>query len=427
MASQQARQFLDRMHEIVWQDMGLTPTPRSAEDGAEAATLINDLVDMRTGLVGPEALDALRAKLFRNEELLADMTVSKYENARTNQSLHKLADSVERAGRALGFPMPERPLLGTLPTGRVNVMTLLVPATREHLVLFESEFLGFAYLSAKAVAEVLPYRRSPEGGAAFSLEPGKVRERLEKHPQSAHRFGQLARAYLETGVPYNAHQYTQDPVRNTWAAMLCESVELFALGHEYGHILKGHLGQQRPAARLGGPNLDEPEELAWSRQEEFQADAQGLSLSVAAMRSRGFDLPIGFLGADFYFTMMHVMERAISVLRHGHENGPDGDDAQRPSLLRRMVGRQSQNKPQGHTKSRAGDGTGDGAVTHPPSVLRRLMLRAVLARDNTPQIAAAIELGQNMEQVMEMLWLDLRPRLLDAHRAGVRPLERWQD
>jgi hypothetical protein len=51
----------------------------------------------------------------------------------------------------------------------------------------------------------------------------------------------------------------------------------------------------------------------------------------------------------------------------------------------------------------------------------------VLARDNTPQIAAAIELGQNMEQVMEMLWLDLRNRLLDAHRAGVRPLERWQD
>jgi hypothetical protein len=66
MASQQARRFLDRMHEIVWQDMGLTPRPRSAED-------------------------------------------------------------VEMAGRDLGFTMPERPLLGTLPTGRVNVMTLLVP------------------------------------------------------------------------------------------------------------------------------------------------------------------------------------------------------------------------------------------------------------------------------------------------------------
>jgi hypothetical protein len=27
---------------------------------------------------------------------------------------------------------------------------------------------------------------------------------------------------------------------------------------------------------------------------------------------------------------------------------------------------------------------------------------------------------------VEMLWHDLRPRLLDAHRAGVRPMRRWQ-
>lgn len=422
MASQQARRFLDRMHENVWESVGLTPEPRSAAgESADAASLISELMDTRTGLVGREQLEALRAGLLRNEELLAGTTVSQYENARTIQSLHKLADRVERSGRALGFPMPERPLLGTLPTGRVNVMTLLVPATREHLVLFESEFLGFAHLSAKAVAEVLPYRLSPEGGAAFSLEPARVRERLDQHPESAHRFGRLARAYLETGVPYNAPRYTQDPVRNTWAMMLCESVELFALGHEYGHILEGHLGQQRPAARLGGPDMDAPEELAWTRQEEFQADAKGLSLSVAAMRSRGYDLPIAFLGADFYFTMTHVMERAISVLRHGHENGPDGDDVQRPSLLRRMIGRQGLKKPRGDKQPST------GAVTHPPSVLRRLMLRAVLARENTPRIGAAIELGQNMERVMDMLWSDLRPRLLDAHRAGVRPLRRWQD
>jgi hypothetical protein len=199
------------------------------------------------------------------------------------------------------------------------------------------------------------------------------------------------RADLETVVPYNGHPDVQDPVRNTWAQMLRDSVQLFALGHEYGHILKGHLGQQRPAAGLGGPREADPEELAWSNQEEVEADAQGLSLSVAAGQSRGHDLPIGFLGADFYFTMTHVLERAISVLRHGHEN------------------------------------VSADATTHPPPVLRRMILRHVLSRHRTPQVDAAIGLGENMEQVVEMLWQDLRPRLVDAYRAGVRPLQRWQD
>lgn len=413
-ASQQARRFLDGLHENVWRGMGLTPRPRSAEDGTEALTLISDLLSRREGLISAEDLAEMRAGLLRNEELLLDQTVSKYENARTLQLLHKLADDIDRVGRVLGFPMPRRPLLGTLPTGRVNVMTMLVPGTREHLLLFESEFTGFAHLAAKAVADVLPYRRSPDGGASFDLEPGRVRERLEQQPQSARRFGELVRAYLETGMPYKAPQYTQEPVRNTWAMMLCDSVELFALGHEYGHILKNHLGQQRPAAWLGGPDLAEPEELAWSRQQEFEADAQGLSLSMAAMQSRGYDLPIGFLGADFYFTMTHVMERAISMLRHGHDNVPADEVPSRPSLLKRVIRRDGHKKP-----------PADGG-THPSSVLRRLALRYLMTRHNTPQVETAIGLGMNMEQVVEMLWRDLRPRLLEAHRAGVRPLQRWQ-
>ncbi|MFD5270376.1 hypothetical protein [Streptomyces sp. NPDC058335] len=391
MASQQARQFLDRMHENVWEGMDLTPRPPSAADDAEAERIIEDLLRRQAALVSSEELERLREGLYENEQRLRGMTVSKYENARTMQSLHKLADSLERAGRIAGWRVPERPLLGTLPTGRVNVITLLVPGTGEHLVLFESEFSGFTYLAAKAVAEVLPFRRTPDGGAAFELEPAKVRERLERHPESARRFGELVAAYLETGVPYNAPQYMQDRVRNTWAQMLCDSVQLFALGHEYGHILKGHLGRRRPAVWLGGPDLADPEELAWNNQEEIEADAQGLTLSIAAGQSRGHDVPIGFLGADFYFTMTHVIERAINVLRHGHEN----------------------------TSAEAG--------THPPSVLRRMILRHVLSRHSTPQIEAAIGLGENMEQAVEMLWHDLRPRLLAAHRAGLRPLGQWQD
>ncbi|WP_436982890.1 hypothetical protein [Streptomyces sp. enrichment culture] len=392
MASRQAQQFLDRLHENVWQGMNRTPRPRSAADDTEVQSMIDQLLSLRSGLIGRKKTEELRAGLQRNERLLRATTVSKYEDARTIQGLHRLADTMERAARIAGFPVPERPLLGTLPTGRVNVVTLVVPGTGEHLVLFESEFSGFAYLASKAVAELLPYRRTPDGGAAIELEPAKVRERLVRHPESARRFGELVTAYLETGVPYNAPQYLQEPVRNTWAGVLCEAVQLFALGHEYGHILRGHLGQQRPAAWLGGPELAEPEEVAWSNQEEVEADGEGLSLSIAAMQSMGYDLPVGFLGADFFFTMTHVLERAINVLRHGRENVSTGANA-----------------------------------THPPSVLRRMVLRHVLSRHNTPEVESAIMLAGNLENAVELLWRDLRPHLLEAHRAGMRPLRQWRD
>jgi hypothetical protein len=380
------------------------PRVRAPEDeDALLAELADELLRRHLTLLPADEAGDFTRGVFDEVARMRAGSVSKYEDSFTLNLLSGLADQLERAGREhLGWHMPERPLLGTLPTGRVNALTLLVPGTGEHLVLFESEFTSFAHLAAKAVADVLPVRRTADGGAAISLDLDEVAHGIAQQPEKARRFGELIRAYLETGLPTMAPHSFLDPVQAFWAAMLCHSVELFALGHEYGHILRRHLGERRPAAWLGGPSLSDPEELAYSNQEEVEADASGISLSIAAVQISeegkiNNPVGLGFLGADFYFTMTYVLERAIYVLRHGRE--------------RRMI------------KLASGERMPEDA---PLCWVRRLILRHLLERNDTAAARDALQVAENVRKVVELLWAGLRPRLLEAHHEGVRPLTRWQ-
>jgi hypothetical protein len=405
MASEEAQRFLDRVHENVWHEMGLSPRKRGPEDDMQVARLADELLRRHLTLLTADEAEGFKKRFFDEVVRMRAGGASKYDDSFTINFLAGLADELERAGReSLGRQMPRRPLLGTLPTGRVNALTLLVPGTGEHVVLFESQFSTFAHLAATALADVLPVRRTADGGATFSVDREEVAHGIARRPESTRRFGELVRAYLETGIPAMAPYSLSDPVRTMWAAMLCHSVELFALGHEYGHILRGHLGERRPAAWLGGPSLSDPEEVAYSNQEEVEADAEGISLAIAAVqisegRVRKINDPVGlgFLGADFYFTMTYLIERAIHVLRHGHED--------RTITLP----------------------NGDRTPENPPLCwVRRLILRHLLERDAPDETRGARRTADSVQNIVELLWTDLRPQLVAAHQAGVRPLTRWQ-
>jgi hypothetical protein len=402
MVSAEARRFLERMHENVWHGMGLSP---SAEDDALHSELADEFLRRHLTLLPADEAEHFRRDFSEYVARMRSGDVSKYEDSFGVNLLSETADELERAGREhLGLQMPARPLLGTLPTGRVNALTILVPDTGEHIVLFESQFGLFAHLAAKAIADVLPVKRTADGGATISFDREEVARRIAQQPEKARRFGELVRAYLETGMPGMAPQSFLDPLRTVWAGMMSSSVELFALGHEYGHIMRGHLGESRPAAWLGGPSLSDPEELAYSNQEEIEADAQGVSLAIAAVqmsesRVRKISDPVGlgFLGADFYFTMTYVIDRAIHLLRHGHE--------------RRVVTLAN----------------GDRMPEDPPLCwVRQLILRHLVERSNPASGRDVIQMAENVRNVVELLWTGLRPRLLEAHRDGARPLMRWQ-
>ncbi|MGH3900100.1 MAG: hypothetical protein ACRDTA_18035 [Pseudonocardiaceae bacterium] len=390
MASEQARQYLDRLHENVFDAYSLTPRTPSKEDEEAYARHIEEVLRARTAGLPADKAEALRIGMSAYVADWKSETISRYESPWDIRGLSMAASELEEAARRRGADLPERPLLGTLPTGRINARTLLVDGTDEHLVLFESQFTTFAYMVAQAIADVLPYTEHEDGGVSFTIEVEEVAARIERRPATTRRFGEMILAYLKTGQPGLAPHRIQERIPNVYAGILSDSIVKFALGHEYGHILYGHVGPRRPVSQLGGTDSDDPEEIQYSQVQEVEADTAGTQYMLLAQRPL-YGLPFSYCGADVYFTMMDVFDRAISLLRHGEE---------------------------GRTLY----------TTHPAPGRRRATLRDVQKLlEPGDQGKLALDTAKGMQAIVEMLWNRLRGGLLDAHRAGVRPLDIWKD
>jgi Zn-dependent protease with chaperone function len=73
-------------------------------------------------------------------------------------------------------------------------------------------------------------------------------------------------------------------------------MEYFILGHEYGHLISGHLKEADGAEALPGVQADA---LVYSRKQELEADVFGVIVGTACMRHlRKVDIAMSFWGAD---------------------------------------------------------------------------------------------------------------------------------
>ena len=83
---------------------------------------------------------------------------TRFEDPRRYGILRGLAEEVEEFAKANSFTTPSNCILGTLPTGRLNAMTIPVPSSEEYLIVFESEMFDFAArLSQQVFAGVTPF------------------------------------------------------------------------------------------------------------------------------------------------------------------------------------------------------------------------------------------------------------------------------
>jgi Zn-dependent protease with chaperone function len=98
-------------------------------------------------------------------------------------------------------------------------------------------------------------------------------------------------------------------------ALLVRAVNLFVVGHEYGHLIRGDL-DHGAAARHVLPGAIVAEEISHSWRAEFAADEIGLRLSAIALNQ----LEVVLAGATVFLSGVGVMDRAVSLLRTGDEN-----------------------------------------------------------------------------------------------------------
>lgn len=209
---------------------------------------------------------------------------------------------VEGAVRGLGLDLPGPVHLGEWPHQSLNAQarrmrngTLLLVNVGLRLLLTE---VALALSTRIVVVDT-------KGG---SFRP---RERTEGHVRRAERADEnLANslaAYLRYTDPrLGGRQQLDGGSRGALAMMAADAAEMFAVAHEYGHFLAGHLDQPRPAGS---------EWLRKSHEQEYEADEIGMLLALEAQKSDeriaglSFRKHIAVLGAFLFFAVDHLLTR----------------------------------------------------------------------------------------------------------------------
>jgi hypothetical protein len=313
---------------------------------------------------------------------------TRYEDPRVYLLLTSLQKSLEGAIEEHGASVPQV-FIGSLATGRINAITLAVPGTETYVVAFERELFHFALLMSKAVAQAFPMTVGPDDVIGFETNLASIRKNLLAKPEVASRFAEAVLAYAVYGRPALAQPYLlTDRNTLTMSNALRNAMLLFALGHEYGHSLAGHL---RTASRRVHPAAEAvAEEVLFRWTQEYEADEIGMRLSIPALRRHAAaDHAIAFAGGVLYFAAMEVMARAVTLLRCGDDK-------------------------QGHSGS------------HPPPRARRAALGTALEFTiGEDQAAGAVALGDQVGTVVEELWAEAREVIRRARRKGLRPVHLW--
>lgn len=378
--------FLERLQAASHRTLGI-PMPDRTRDGAIYEQVASRVLATQLGRPPSreEVLDLV------NTLIVPGGLPTRFEEPGGFRLISSLIDGIEDVLTKNSVELPARPRFGTLATGRVNAMTVAVPGGG-YLVLLERELIHFANLVSKALALAFPTSGTDEAGrVGFSTHPDQVAEHLDADPSAVDRFTETVLAYVLTGAPGAAEPYILDTTHyQSLTGLFRDSMEFFVVGHEYGHLLAGHLASaHRQAAALAADGI-EAEEVEFAWRQEFEADVIGAQLGAAAMMAKnGQDLSFGFCGFEVFFGSLEVMDRAVSLMQFGDESA-------------RVLG------------------------THPPNADRRRLLREfvkeVLGEEES---VGPLGLGQMIESAFDTLWQRASGRLLKLHRAGYRPAPMW--
>ncbi|MCA9828630.1 MAG: hypothetical protein KC444_09655, partial [Nitrosopumilus sp.] len=271
------------------------------------------------------------------EEFRKMWTPTKYENPIMYRQFLDIFTDLERtAYNSLHksnpiFPQlimyPHNVVFGTLPTTNIDAATLLVPESRQYLLIFERDLINYCYLISKIIAMMLPSTISSkmnqqheefDESSFFLLKSNNfISSRLITNPIILTQFKVLLEAILVANSAAKVPGYFLQAPHAFTGNLLATFMEYFLMGHEYSHIMLNHLGT--PQNKIKSPNFENVEELEYSKEAEIEADLKGLELTINSMSEKGYDISKSFIGCDLYFSFYDLLMRGRSILEHGDE------------------------------------------------------------------------------------------------------------
>ena len=298
---------------------------------------------------------------------------------------HATNEIESSAERIFGWKYNVKPTMGSLPLGRVNASAIRIPFTEQYIIVFQENLFTFVSLCAKVVAAAIPSDGSVEP-ATFSYALHEIDERISSNQMISTRFTELLTSYLLEGRPHASGQYALVEPNRTYSEILIQATELFALGHEHAHAIKGHLTQTMREASSESAVVDE---IPFSWEQEFEADQVGVMLGIASMKHMGYDTAFGYSGADFFCSAMDIVEQAAGIFR--------------PNTLCPFRN-----------------------PSHPPWAQRRAHIRQLLPNaKGSDRAMIPLIVARSIEHILTRLWTTARQTLIASQHAGANLSPIW--
>lgn len=218
--------------------------------------------------------------------------------------LKRLIEKIIPAAEEAGIDTSKFPYYSIIPTGLVNACAVKLPCSDRSFLLFDSQVFLYCYLFSKVFAACVPIHNGEEDHYAFELDA--VKRNLEDHDEVAFHLHDILNAYSILKKPMFATPYAPPEKCRSLLSAIYNGMELFLVGHEFGHVYRGHLNNLMPIQALKTVEV-----YASSREhaQEYEADYVGLVLALLALRRDGFEVPIAYASIEMFFTALELSER----------------------------------------------------------------------------------------------------------------------
>lgn len=275
-----------------------------------------------------EAGNSAYHKSIRNH-----ITPSRFQDKITYQIIEQLSVKIIEAAKELNLPIKNIPIFGTLHTEQVNACAIKVSNSEEFIIVFESQLFHFLNRFNKLLIQSLPLKDSRDGQYSFSAKIEDIKLHLDSNPIIQETFNQLMWSFVVEGNVKKAQNWMIEKPWYMMATYTLRATELFIMGHELGHIIKGHLnsdtGNPLQFSDVKGSQMN----LNWEK--EFEADTVGLFLSIEVLRKENFREDFCLIGAELHFIISEIVNKAFSIINNGNEHLTPTSNTHPPVEMRR--------------------------------------------------------------------------------------------
>jgi hypothetical protein len=163
-----------------------------------------------------------------------DPVGSEYDDLHAINIINRVLKQVEGICKRSGIPVRSGVAFGVTPSFGIIANQATVMATDASMLGLSIPFFVFCAAITKAMAKTLVYFKI-EGQLAVDNRPEDVRQKLQSEPEIIQLWTRIFRDFGRGIWPPDLEEPGLNPSEAVIRSLLIQAVELFAIGHEYGH------------------------------------------------------------------------------------------------------------------------------------------------------------------------------------------------